>query len=717
MAFQLSGDGIVENLYHLLWTKDSMFHKKAKIPIPHTIIYKFEQPAHWYFTSKQGELMKRRGQNLSVKEIENEFLKKMSKSGIVAYYIYNKKEKNIISVLNKQDQRERASQKTATGEYESRTGQGGGNKKNRKEMVDEIHEFIENQNDELDQAYIENKEKNGDQIDFLYNRPKPYDGILQKFIDPSGDYNKRLQGSQICETAQKLTEKIAKHLSNVTFDKCRISRLVLHFKTDRKDNIKFLWCSSLRVENDKDFPPTSKFMNNAPLRLDSCLQVTEQVRQVIAIDKSKPFGLYKESICYSCFKPIEPDKLYPIKYSVLIKDHEKRNNRKDIITLQTEDYESNFKLMEHQRFLTIQGPHVIPPEKSGIIKFDAPIPEKELLILERAQTQQSAMIPFIIRILHPRLKADQYVDLLKDVSFLSRVAYICEDCFLYVTMSSEAGGKYNREVTINDLYGTQDLNPSKTTRNEFSEIKNFTLKDKFMLSKRTQSQENLKSFTKSERKLSLPIKEEIDQVDFIAPLKSKQIQEPISIRKISNIKNNDNHSTTQRFQELYNQEDKKLFSSNLKSNRGGYLTDRQISTAAHSFRNNTSRSKLSYKQSGLIEEQISQRFQNTQRGQVFNLKQIMTGRASINPGGNKDNQKTSENNLINIMDQQSKDSVSRNQNLPLNQNQQPQNDDQVLASSTHDFSDSKKSLSIQQECCGIYTFRKQLGFCKDPNIK
>ena len=103
---------------------------------------------------------------MSVKEIESEFLKKVSKSGIVAYYIYNKKEKNIISVLNKQDQRERASQKTATTDYDSRVGANGNGmnmKKTKKEMVDEIQEFIENQADEEDQAYIERKEKKGDQ--------------------------------------------------------------------------------------------------------------------------------------------------------------------------------------------------------------------------------------------------------------------------------------------------------------------------------------------------------------------------------------------------------------------------------------------------------------------------------------------------------------------------------------------------------------------------
>ena len=74
--------------------------------------------------------MKRHGQSLSVKEIEETFLKKISKSGIVAYYIYNKKEKNIISILNKQEQREKA----AMGAISEESGK----RKIKKEMVDDI---------------------------------------------------------------------------------------------------------------------------------------------------------------------------------------------------------------------------------------------------------------------------------------------------------------------------------------------------------------------------------------------------------------------------------------------------------------------------------------------------------------------------------------------------------------------------------------------------
>lgn len=41
---------------------------------------------------------------------------------------------------------------------------------------------------------------------------------------------------------------------------------------------------------------------------------------------------------------------------------------------------------------------------------------------------------------------------------------MCEDCYLYVTMSSEASGKFNKEVPIKDLLGTQSLNPSKISK-------------------------------------------------------------------------------------------------------------------------------------------------------------------------------------------------------------------------------------------------------------
>lgn len=100
MSINISGDGLVENLFHLLWTKEVKYKKNVPIYIPDTIIYKYEQPSFWYFTAKNGEIMRKSKKNLSNEKIEESFLQNISQSGIVAFYMYNKKERNIISTIN-----------------------------------------------------------------------------------------------------------------------------------------------------------------------------------------------------------------------------------------------------------------------------------------------------------------------------------------------------------------------------------------------------------------------------------------------------------------------------------------------------------------------------------------------------------------------------------------------------------------------------------------
>ncbi len=52
LNMELQGDGLIENLYHYLWSKDSLFKKSPQINIPDTLVYRYEQPAFWYFTSR-----------------------------------------------------------------------------------------------------------------------------------------------------------------------------------------------------------------------------------------------------------------------------------------------------------------------------------------------------------------------------------------------------------------------------------------------------------------------------------------------------------------------------------------------------------------------------------------------------------------------------------------------------------------------------------------
>jgi hypothetical protein len=144
---------LIENLYHYLWSKDSLFNQSPQVNIPDTIVYRYEQPAFWYFTSRAkpaiaktssprspkngpdgtqimdlGELlptriMRKAQKNLNNKEIEKVFLRKLSPSGIVAVFMYRKCEKNIVNVMKMHektlDDTSNAINQQATGASES----------------------------------------------------------------------------------------------------------------------------------------------------------------------------------------------------------------------------------------------------------------------------------------------------------------------------------------------------------------------------------------------------------------------------------------------------------------------------------------------------------------------------------------------------------------------------------------------------------------------
>lgn len=76
----------------------------------------------------------------------------MSKSGIVAYYIYNKREKNIISILNKQEKREKLNKASIDPE-------GNFIIKSKKEIIDEVVDFIDNEQEEKEAVELERKVK------------------------------------------------------------------------------------------------------------------------------------------------------------------------------------------------------------------------------------------------------------------------------------------------------------------------------------------------------------------------------------------------------------------------------------------------------------------------------------------------------------------------------------------------------------------------------
>ena len=80
----LEGDGISDVLLSWLHTKDELGYGPS-LRMPDTIVYKFGQPVHWYFTSVSGKLKKKNKQNLANVRIEEVFNKRNSE--LVAYYM------------------------------------------------------------------------------------------------------------------------------------------------------------------------------------------------------------------------------------------------------------------------------------------------------------------------------------------------------------------------------------------------------------------------------------------------------------------------------------------------------------------------------------------------------------------------------------------------------------------------------------------------------
>ncbi len=97
----IEGDGINEDLYYLLWRKDSPFNEKLNIKIPDTIVFRKGRPMSWYFTNNEGVVLRKKQSSLTFPEITKKFTKKANEGDIVAYFINIDEEKKLSRLLDK----------------------------------------------------------------------------------------------------------------------------------------------------------------------------------------------------------------------------------------------------------------------------------------------------------------------------------------------------------------------------------------------------------------------------------------------------------------------------------------------------------------------------------------------------------------------------------------------------------------------------------------
>ena len=501
----LEGDGVIENIYHFLWTKDTIFNSDPSVYIPQTILFKYQKPCYWYFTSViDHKLKKKNSSKLNKENISQVFLKHIPKCGIVAYYIYKKNNvpskyisdkptfDKIMKNINKDIDKSETSKNNGNNENNS--------KKNEAYIIE----------------YFDVKKFN----DFLDKKIIYDDGILQKFEEPKGEYNityrltwspklslfekctnlkkindnhfdiyeravtydgeefqtktEPIKGNHIPQRIEKIGLNIVNHVSNITLEKIKIIRLILNFKIDKKDRIIFLWCSSLRILNTSNvinprligLKDQSKIAQNFYRKQQNIKEIDNEKIKLRPPDyvnlfkysvSGKPILPQKESVCLNCGQKVENYRLYEISFKNIIEGHDNRKRDKK--------YYSIFNKIN----MTSSGIEVIPcnSDKKRLDEND------EVIDKLKANKINNFIIPKIIQQLYPKLKFQDYFSLKNDTFFRNKTTCICDDCYLEITKYCSMAGSNNENLLRS--YKKDEINP---IFNMFKSVRPKTVKNR-----------------------------------------------------------------------------------------------------------------------------------------------------------------------------------------------------------------------------------------------
>ena len=506
----LDGDGVIDNIYHFLWTKDTIFHRDPSVYISHTILYKYNKPYYWYFTSVVDHKLKKKNLiNLNKDHIKKVFLKNVSESGIVCYFIYEKMNKS--SKYESDKPTYETIMKKIMGNFDNIKSKEENKNDKRIKSSNPNKRYIKKDKIKLDNKnYIIEYYDENHFIDFLNNKIKHDEGILQKFIDPKGEYNtiyritwspklslfekcsnlrklndkhfdiyeravtydgeefqskiEPLKGRLLPERMQQIALNIAEHVSNITLEKIKIIRMILNFKVDKKDRIIFLWCSSLRIDQGQrkknlinvDNKSLSK-INNDKASETRIKSVDESKIKLFPPDNinlfkysivGKPIQPHKEAYCLNCGLNVENYRLYEISFKHLIESHENLKRDKQFFPL--------YKNLN----MTSTGIEVMPFEEKKKNKNNDQ--KYNVINTLKENNFQNFIIPKVISRLYPKLSFSDYFSLKTNIIFLNKRTVVCDTCYLEITKYCSMAGSNNEYLLRTVRKG--DFNNSKLSR-------------------------------------------------------------------------------------------------------------------------------------------------------------------------------------------------------------------------------------------------------------
>jgi hypothetical protein len=437
----LNKDGISDDLFHLLWSKDEM-NFSPSVNIPDTIIYKYGQPVSWFFTASNGHIKKKNKHNLVSSKIEEAFNHNLMGYDVLAYFISMPSEHELARGNNLGT--------TALIEYFDRDGLNRFLYNHKKDVNGILQRFVDPKttHNEVIRAIWSPKICLLERAENIHQLHDKRYGLYEKCVTYEGpDYfyqSSPLRGPVLAGQIQKICEAVVAHINEVTFGQKQISRVVFTFKVDSRDRLWLLYSTSIRCKDLLEFKPLGSAPVSNPgevvrnlVNIDSVIQLSDKITL-------NPFKTYEKivpkarKVCISCNKETLENLRHPITYKSIIKHYDHvLFLLKSSISLRHRDKKED----------TIAWPpdnEII--EAAGGVGFGALLedsggnnrdPAEDSARNSRRKNDhiryknlKDIQIPPIISCLHPKLTSETYSRCKDDPLFLNKTVPVCEACYL-----------------------------------------------------------------------------------------------------------------------------------------------------------------------------------------------------------------------------------------------------------------------------------------------
>merc|ERR1711934_1064999 len=401
------GDGVVDSIYHYLHTKNTQLETCPNVVIPNTVIYKYRQPAYWYYSSSDQQMKMRKKGEMTNQKIYDSFRKRKNPTcEVVAYYI---------STRENDEGKEMTSM-----EYFDDQG---------------LHDFLFNRQKEhnaiiraiwspklcLLEQRVNLKPINDGRYD-MYERCATYEGAEHQSM------NAPVRGIYLPSRLQTICDSIVDHVMRTSSQHYRISRMVLNFKLDHNNKLWLLWCSSMRLAADK-YAVKKPF----PVNISGDITIPDKYKDTVFRTSNLSSTYFKEKyfICPGSGEIVEASDSFEISYKTIISSWEDTRRK---MRAEMARSKSSLGASSSPMSRTL-APGVASRTPSPSLNKTLPAKGKEAASPAPGDDGEDSIIAPLLKVIDKELTVERYKRLLGSAEFLSQKVRVSYPTYMKYTKS------------------------------------------------------------------------------------------------------------------------------------------------------------------------------------------------------------------------------------------------------------------------------------------